>query len=289
MAKKMTCAWWAGKDEENGFYSSFQMPALVYGSDIPEQGVVSPFDKSGPSDSQLEAIEKMVLVQFSDFTMLPAKKLIRLKEIKILNHQKIQIENFNGIEQLPQLEFLEIDAAGDSPLDISSLGAVRSLKILKIPYCPLADPRQLSILKGLTQLDVAGCGLKDLSSIAALDKLEELRLDENKIASLAPLKELKNLRRLNLDETRINDLTALSSLAKIEKLSAADNQISDISSLAQLKSLSDLNLFKNKITDVNALVDLKNLRVLNLSQNHVHGVASLKQPSIKIYWDGQKI
>jgi Leucine-rich repeat (LRR) protein len=132
------------------------------------------------------------------------------------------------------LDIMEIDMIGKQISDISSISALKNLKIVRFDNNDIVD----------------------ISTLASLTNLTELYLSNNRIEDISPLANLFNLKKLYLCGNSIKDISSLASLVNLTYLDLNNNDITDISVISNrtaLRNLKELYLKENPITDYNQL------------------------------------
>jgi internalin B len=148
--------------------------------------------------------------------------------------------------------------------DIGDLKYFTGLKELNLSYNDISDFAPLAELKSIEILGFNGIRPKDLSVLKGLTNMtcmifdwtwnEGSRQDGN--VSLDFISDMKNMEIFSACGGGIKDITALGGLTKIWSLYLDDNAISDISVLANLTNLKELKLSQNPIGDFSPLKDI---------------------------------
>lgn len=148
--------------------------------------------------------------------------------------------------------------------DISDLKYFTGLEDLNLSFNDISDLAPLAELKSIKSLGFTGVRAKDLSVLKGLTNLVFLGFDwtcnederQNGTLSLDFMADMKDLEIFSCMGNGIKDISALGGLTKIWSLYLDDNAITDISVLANLTSLKDLKLSKNPINDFSPLKDI---------------------------------
>ncbi|XVF71081.1 hypothetical protein PTKIN_Ptkin12aG0006200 [Pterospermum kingtungense] len=169
--------------------------------------------------------------------------------------------NMEGPLDLKNLESLEIWGTSLENNFLQKIGAMPSLKILRIEGCGL---------NGTLQNSQGFCELPNLQFLFISDKLTG-NLPEC-------FSNLTSLENLYLYSNQLSgNLSVLESLTSLRTLDLSSNQFSgNISALRNLKSLRTLDLSSNQFSgNISALRNLKSLRRLTLSNNNFEIPSSL--------------
>jgi Leucine-rich repeat (LRR) protein len=148
--------------------------------------------------------------------------------------------------------------------DISDLKYFTSLEELNLSFNDISDFAPLAELKSIKTLGFNGIAPKDLSVLKGLTNMTCLIFDwtcdesqwRNGNVSLDFMADMKDLEIFSAIGGGIKDITALGGLTKIWSLYLENNAITDISSLANLTNLKELKLSNNPIGDYSPLKDI---------------------------------
>lgn len=179
-----------------------------------------------------------------DITVAEAETVVKLdlsnESFDDMNSQNGGIRDISDLKYFTGMEELNL-----SYNDISDFAPLAELKSIEILGFTGVCPKDLSVLKGLTNMT---CMIFDWTWN------EGSRQDEN--VSLDFISDMKNMEIFSACGGGIKDITALGGLTKIWSLYLDDNAITDISSLVNLTNLKELKLSKNPISDFSPLKDI---------------------------------
>jgi DNA-binding beta-propeller fold protein YncE/Leucine-rich repeat (LRR) protein len=167
--------------------------------------------------------------------------------LKSLSIADIGITDISEVITLTGLTHLYIQT---NPLggDITSIGNLDQLEVLRLGNCELTDIRPLTELS---------------NNLRELDMTNRIWAPsfQNMIRDFSPIKQLVYLEQLFLDSLRIYNISFLESLTELEKLYLSNNYLDDsdiqIFSGLDLRKLWVLSLEWNDITDIKVIADLK--------------------------------
>jgi internalin A len=197
-----------------------------------------------------------------------------LQTVTTLSAYSRNITNLNGIQNLTQLDFLDLDSNQIS--DISPLQNLTQLTYLYLSENKISNITPLQNLTILSNLFLYGNQISNISILQNLTQLTWLFLSDNQISDISPLQNLTQLTNLGLSQNQISDITALQNLTQLVELFLSINQISDISPLQNLTQLTNLRLSDNQITDISLLENLTQLTVLRLDSNQISDISPLQ-------------
>ncbi len=207
-----------------------------------------------------------------------------LQTVTTLSAGSKNITNLNGIQNLTQLNFLDLDSNQIS--DISPLQNLTQLTYLYLSENQISNITPLQNLTILSNLFLYDNQISNISILQNLTQLTWLFLSGNQISDISPLQNLTQLTNLGLSNNQISDITALQNLTQLVELFISINQISDISPLQNLTQLTEVSLSVNCITDFSP-VD----HVANVSGKDNQGACGIVAPSdcatLSGLWCGQ--
>jgi hypothetical protein len=158
------------------------------------------------------------------------------------NHCDIDRENLKFILGLKKLESLEVSGCKMDSDTIGDLGQLPNLRELNISGNSNSDSlRVLSQLKKLKRLSLIGGKVRDISPLRGLSQLEVLFIGNNSIEDLSPLSALKKLRVVELGRNPYSSIEALKKLRNIEKLGMKDCNVTDFEFIKNWKKLKALD------------------------------------------------
>ena len=271
---------------------------------VAENGLVSPLCKLGytiggvvePVTLEDPAIDRAVreilhlgadeeiftdaLWTITEFTVpqdaVTLKDLSRLNYLERLTITDVRIDSLESLSTLKMLQFVDLSGSRFPASELSVLGALPELKILKLSNCGLSTIAGLENAQSLTKLYLDYNTLRNLSPISHVVTLQELYLQHNAVLDLSQLKELSQLQILDASYNAITMLGGASSLQKLTHLNLESNNLQNLTGLDQLSNLTYLNLSYNQLDDVDALAGCVNLTELNISNNQITKLDSLK-------------
>ncbi|MEL7609637.1 MAG: leucine-rich repeat domain-containing protein [Bacillota bacterium] len=197
------------------------------------------------TDAALEAkVREAMSKPDGDITVAEAEAVVKLdlsnESFDDMNSQNGGIRDISDLKYFTGLEDLNL-----SFNDISDLAPLAELKSIKSLGFTGVRPKDLSVLKGLTNLVFLGFDW-------TCDEDER----QNGTLSLDFMSDMKDLEIFSCMGNGVQDISALGGLTKIWSLFLDDNAITDISVLANLTNLKELKLSKNPIEDYSPLKDI---------------------------------
>ena len=156
-----------------------------------------------------------------------------------------------------------------------NIGILKDVTNLDLSWTDVSDISTLSGLTALTNLDLSWTGVSDISALSGLTALTNLDLSATSIDDISALSGLTALTNLNLAWTSVRDINALASLTALTNLNLHETSVSDISALSGLTALTNLNLSATSVDDISALSGLTALTNLDLSATSVDDISAL--------------
>ncbi len=203
--------------------------------------------------------------------------LKKVGKVSKLYLESTNLINVDGMNELPDLEFLSLRANLFTLTNIDGLNNLTSLQHLDLDFCPkIVSYKSITSLTNLKFLDLStGENLKDVEDLKGLTSLQSLRLNScNNLTNIGGLQELKALQVLDLNEcSKLEHVKGLKGLFALKKLKLSGTGIADegLMELQDLQNLNELDLCNTKISNagLDVLKKLNNLTHLNLSSTKI--------------------
>lgn len=218
----------------------------------------------------LDLNASIVSSQVSDLS--PLAGLTDLKDI-LLNYNTGKITDFTPLGQLPNLETLQLQGAGDLP-NLAGLATCPKLRVLYMNLTRLEDVTPLGEIATLEVLQLAFESLTNKQSVSKLTNVEDLMVGSG-LEDATPLGKLTQLKRLYMGGTILTNMSALSSLVNVTSLNVANTTMSDISYMAGMTSLEDVDFGYSQANSVVALKNLTHLKSVTMPYTFVTDLAPL--------------
>ncbi|AGB41483.1 hypothetical protein Halha_1544 [Halobacteroides halobius DSM 5150] len=228
--------------------------------------------------------------------------------VKSLNIEGVEIESFQGLQFMPDLNYLDIRESKVTgnlfPLaksnnlrqliirektklkDISQLDLLTQLKDLTLENHQLTELSQISNLSQLSRLNISSSSLKSIKGIENFTKLKRFTLQNGKVADISTLSQLTNLKRITINDLPVKDISPLSNLNNLKYLTLSELPVDESKDLTKvLKSMNNLkrlSLTDLKINRVDFLKGISQLSWLNLSRNSFSNLEKLKEHILRI-------
>lgn len=213
-------------------------------------------------------------------------------------------------EELAQIsELTSLDISGKKLADLSPVGMMKNLEVLKAAKTRISSIDVLSKLSNLKKLDISNTFTSDMKPIMNLPQLEYLNVDYTNIEDdqatqfivehpnalvvfnskkyvpiwLKISEEWKSTfkRLIGYESPQAPSLDKLFEIVKIKQLDISERQeLQDLQGLEMLPALRKLNISKlMTISDLKPIVHLQNLVELDFSYNPVESIAPLEKLS----------
>jgi Leucine Rich repeats (2 copies) len=159
--------------------------------------------------------------------------LSKMKKLKNLSLNKINVKDYLFLKDLNELEYLSITGFRED-----QLLALNSSKLisLSLDEGDLSNLKILQNSKSLKHLSIRNNKIKDLSFIQ-LPNLTFLDVSNNPITSINFVKELPNLVRLQIMNAPITDIAAVQYTPKLNYLDIRGTKVTSIHPLIKLEEL----------------------------------------------------
>ena len=196
------------------------------------------------------------------------------------------LSNLSAIGHLPALRLLR--ARSRQGLDLEPLRGLKTLRTLDLSFNALQDLAPLAGLTGLRYLDLRrtrwldACTVRgdvsDLSPLAGLVDMRELHLECNRVSDLRALSGMSRLRQLWLPGNEISSLAGLEDMPSLWLLALDDNPLSNLSPIQGLTEVTWLTLTGASVSDLSPLSGMTKLVILKLANNGAISNISALQP-----------
>ncbi|WP_075718087.1 leucine-rich repeat domain-containing protein [Roseburia sp. 499] len=233
------------------------------------------FDEECADLSKLQKLDYISL--FSDeIKQEHADMLSQLTNIKGIGlNGNILIEDYSGIQKLPQIKEVTIYTESDVPL--AALGNMPQLEKLYLAKGKVDNISMLGNLTKLKVLDVSETEVSDISVLSNMPDLEELYIDDTEVSDISVLSNLTKLKVLNISGTEVSDISVLNNKTELKELRVIDTRISDISVLSSLDDLEILYMNGTEVSDISAISNATKMRKLVISGTKVSDISMVNE------------
>jgi len=211
--------------------------------------------------SPLRSLPKLKNIEIGGWTITKLPDLSGIPSLTILFIDCTSLTNLNGLEKIPQLEFLSVTETFKQLTDTSALRYLKKLK--KLMFWGGYYIINLNDFKNLPELEdiyIANCGKTDLTGVGQLNRLNKLELmtrvseetgKRGVIKNIEEIGRIKGLKKLLLDDllTSVEFLSNNTELEYLELISGKDRDDYtrtllplDIAPLGNLKKLKHLTI-----------------------------------------------
>ena len=202
--------------------------------------------------------------------------LAKMNYLTTLHATGVMVDSLQSLSSLNLLQSVDLTGSRFPASDLSVLGNLPDLKVLKLTNCGLSTVAGLENAKSLTQLHLSNNTIRNITPLSTITTLTELYLQHNAVIDLSALKDLHELQTLNVSYNAVATLGGAASLQKLTWLNLEHNQLTNLTGLDQLSNVSYLNVSANGVTKADPLVGCVNLTELDISDNQIESIDSLK-------------
>ena len=172
---------------------------------------------------KLNSPKKINTLNLSGSQITDCRSLIDCINLKILDLSNTKINDISTLERMQQLEVLSLEAT--LVRDISVLQYLPKLKVLNLSQTPVNElPSQLP--KTLLELDISKTDIRDISALKGLSQLETLSLSHTDISDISMLRNCRELSTLylcnNAYKSSIRKPLSIAVLKELPKLRIVD-------------------------------------------------------------------
>ena len=187
----------------------------------------------------------------------------------------LQLDNLNGLANVPKLEKLDLSGSRFPADSLSIIASLPLLEELSLSNCSLSTVSGLEAAGNLRVLDISNNTIRNLEPVSSLVFLTELSMGHNALTSLKEIASLTDLETLDVSYNSLTSLEPISGCVKLRSLNAAGNQISNLSGISSLSALGSLALDYNALTDISLLGSCTGLSELRISNNTISDLSAL--------------
>ena len=206
-------------------------------------------------------------------------------DLKHLNLQGCNIEDYAPLTYVPTLEVLDMTGALVSSETLGYIGQLTNLKELYLSGCGISGISSLSTLTSLEVLDLSENSIRDISPLTPMKSLTKLNLRSNAISSLDALSGLTTLREFNISYNSVSTLAPLQQSVHIQILHAEQNKLLSIASLGHMADLSILVISGNELEDISALINCAAMTELRVDNNQLTSIDCIGKMPLLTYLD----
>lgn len=232
-----------------------------------------PEDVTEIYESDMEKIEALALRGFTmneEYDIFPYE-FKNLKGLETAKNLKQLTISSGMIPQEGDEDFTNgIEYSKGSFSDLTPLGNLEKLEILRLSHNNIEEVTSLRNLKNLKQLYISHNRIKDISVLKNLTSLESFDFSKNEVLNMDIVKNFKNLKMLDLVRNKISDISSIKDLVNIDYLDITNNGVENIEALKEFQELKTLKAEKNKISNIEVLSDKTKLEILYLSNNKLN-------------------
>ncbi|XP_036002132.1 leucine-rich repeat and IQ domain-containing protein 1 [Fundulus heteroclitus] len=234
------------------------------------------------------SLQEVTTVTLEDLPACGLSTLAQCKRLQRLTLRRCGLRSLEGISQLQELCYVDLEENDISSLDCENMG---SLRVLRLAHNKLTSIHGLSGADSLDVLDLSHNSITRIAGLESVRRLQRLSVDHNQLIStkglrdvytllhldcshnhLAKVEGLENSALLHTLDLRSNSLTeppSLNNQVLLRELLLDDNAISSLQGLAAcwLPLLQHLAVPQNRITQLPSMTDFVSLKKLDVSFN----------------------
>ena len=267
--------------------------------DLPELRHIYIFDdKATAKLIKLKNINKLAYLDIFGLDMPDFKRLSGVDHLhKVVFEGGVTLENFAGLENLPNLKYLHVNISGENTpekfttikgipknhglerlklstayaTDLSPLKNFSKLKHLELwaTHKELKDYTPISTLKNLEFFEITARTPRDFTFLKDMPKLKSTLSYHTPFTSLKGLEEAPNLESLVLKQGVLPKLAHLENNPNLKVIKIDGHKIKKIEGLSNLKKLKELGLLGNQIKKIEGLDNNLCLEDVRLTGNPI--------------------
>ncbi|XP_075946114.1 leucine-rich repeat- and IQ domain-containing protein 1 [Anarhichas minor] len=197
-----------------------------------------------------KSLQEVTTVTLEDLPGRGLSTLAQCTQLRSLTLRRCGLKSLEGINQLPQLCYIDVQENDISFVDCENMS---SLRVLHLGH------NKLTSIHGLT----------------GAENVDVLDLSHNSITRIADLKSMRRLQRLSVDHNQLISTKGLRDVYTLLHLSCSHNHLATVEGLENSALLNTLDLRANSLTEPPSLNNQVLLRELHLDDNSISSLQGL--------------
>ncbi|XP_054476094.1 LOW QUALITY PROTEIN: leucine-rich repeat and IQ domain-containing protein 1 [Anoplopoma fimbria] len=197
-----------------------------------------------------KSLQEVTTVTLQDLPGCSLSTLAQCSLLRSLTLRRCGLKSLEGINQLPQLCYVDVQENDISYVDCDNMSSLRVLQLGR---------NKLTSIHGLT----------------GAENVDVLDLSHNSITRIAGLESMRRLQRLSVDHNQLISTKGLRDVYTLLHLSCSHNHLASVEGLENSALLNTLDLRANSLTEPPGLNNQVLLRELHLDDNSISSLQGL--------------
>ncbi|CAK6954551.1 leucine-rich repeat and IQ domain-containing protein 1 [Scomber scombrus] len=231
------------------------------------------------SDTLLQSTGWKTLQEVTTMTLedLPGCSLFTLaqcRQLRSLTLRRCGLKALEGINQLPELCYIDVQENNISFVDCENMTA---LQVLRLGHNRLTSIHGLSGADNLAVLDLSHNSITRIAGLESMRRLQRLSVDHNQLISTKGLRDIYTLLHLDCAHNHLVSVEGLENSALLNTLDLTANSLAEAPSLNNQVLLRELHLDDNSISSLQGLTAcwLPLMQILSVAQNRITQLPSM--------------
>ncbi|KAM4554484.1 uncharacterized protein lrriq1 [Fundulus diaphanus] len=220
------------------------------------------------------SLQEVTTVTLEDLPACGLSTLAQCKRLQRLTLRRCGLRSLEGISQLQELCYVDLEENDISSLDCENMG---SLRVLRLAHNKLTSIHGLSGADSLDVLDLSHNSITRIAGLESVRRLQRLSVDHNQLISTKGLRDVYTLLHLDCSHNHLAKVEGLENSALLHTLDLRSNSLTEPPSLNNQVLLRELLLDDNAISSLQGLADcwLPLLQHLAVPQNRITQLPSM--------------
>ncbi|XP_051238281.1 leucine-rich repeat and IQ domain-containing protein 1 isoform X1 [Dicentrarchus labrax] len=221
-----------------------------------------------------KSLQQVTTVTLEDLPCCSLSTLALCTQLQSLSLRRCGLKSLEGINQLPQLCYIDVQENDISYVDCENM---TSLRVLQLGHNNLTSIHGLTGAENLDVLDLSHNSLTRIAGLESVRRLQRLSVDHNQLISTKGLRDVYTLLHLNCSHNHLASVEGLENSALLNTLDLRANSFTEPPSLNNQVLLRELHLDDNSISSLQGLIAcwLPLMQHLSVAQNRITQLPSM--------------
>uniref|UniRef100_A0A8C4HPP3 Leucine-rich repeat and IQ domain-containing protein 1 n=1 Tax=Dicentrarchus labrax TaxID=13489 RepID=A0A8C4HPP3_DICLA len=213
-----------------------------------------------------KSLQQVTTVTLEDLPCCSLSTLALCTQLQSLSLRRCGLKSLEGINQLPQLCYIDVQENDISYVDCENM---TSLRVLQLGHNNLTSIHGLTGAENLDVLDLSH------NSLTRIGESRGFCHVASHFSSLAGLESVRRLQRLSVDHNQLISTKGLRDVYTLLHLNCSHNHLASVEGLENSALLNTLDLRANSFTEPPSLNNQVLLRELHLDDNSISSLQGL--------------
>eukprot|EP00064_Thunnus_orientalis_P008967 superscaffoldBa00001104_g8990 len=221
-----------------------------------------------------KSLKEVTTVTLEDLLGCSLSTVVRCRQLRSLTLRRCGLKALEGINQLPELCYIDVQENDISFVDCENM---TSLRVLRLGHNTLMSIHGLSGADNLAVLDLSHNSITRIAGLESLRRLQRLSVDHNQLISTKGLRDVYTLLHLDCSHNHLVNVEGLENSALLNTLDLTANSLAEPPSLNNQVLLRELHLDDNSISSLQGLTAcwLPLMQILSVAQNRITQLPSM--------------